>query len=158
MTLAPLLYRAAPVEHLRSVSASHARSDLDKFSNPISFDSRGASPLPAPAVSATEISRPSSTSTQASNAATVQQHQYHNQNIHTPPHSSTSVSLPGLAALASIASASSSQLRYVSRDAGREMPIVSLCSPMAAPSHVRNTSMANPLMVIDYFPIMQQQA
>ena len=112
MTLAPLLYRASPVEHLRSVSAPHPRNDLEKYSNYNSYESRGASPLPAPAVAATEISRPSSTSTQASNAAFLQQHQYNKQNIHTSPHSTTSFSLPGLSALASIASAPSSQLRY----------------------------------------------
>jgi GATA-binding protein, other eukaryote len=116
MTLAPMLYRASPVEHLRSVSAPHSRNDLEKYTNSISFESRAASPLPASisAVSAADISRPSSTSTQASNAATgLKQHQYNNQNVHTLPHSSTSFSLPGLAALASIASAPSSQLRYV---------------------------------------------
>jgi hypothetical protein len=113
MTLAPLLFRASPVEHLRSVSAPHSRNDLDKYSSHIAYESRGASPLPAPAVSATEISRPSSTSTQASNAAIVQHHQYSIQNIHSLPHSSTSLSLPGLSALASLASAPSSQLRYV---------------------------------------------
>jgi GATA-binding protein, other eukaryote len=114
MTLAPMLFRASPVEHLRSVSAPHPRNDLDKYSSHIAFDSRGASPLPAPAISATEISRPSSTSTQASNhAAIVHHHQYSNQNIHTLAHSSTSLSLPGLSALASLASAPSSQLRYV---------------------------------------------
>lgn len=113
MTLAPLLYRASPVEHLRSVSAPHPRNDLEKYSNYSSYDSRGASPLPTPAVSATEISRPSSTSTQASNAAFVQQHQHNKRTIHTSPHSTTSFSLPGLSALASIASAPSSQLRCV---------------------------------------------
>lgn len=101
------------MEHLRSVSAPHPRNDLDKYSSHIAFDSRGASPLPASAVAATEISRPSSTSTQASNAAIVHHHQYSNQNIHTLAHSSTSISLPGLSALASLASAPSSQLRYV---------------------------------------------
>jgi hypothetical protein len=118
MTLAPMLYRASPVEHLRSVPAPHSRNDLEKYSNSISFESRAASPLPIPipipALSAADISRPSSTSTQASNAANgLKQHQYNNQNVHTPPHTSTPFSLPGLAALASIASAPSSQLRYV---------------------------------------------
>lgn len=135
MTLAPLLYRASPVEHLRSVSAPHPKNDLEKYSNYSSYESRGASPLPTPAVSATEISRPSSTSTQASNAAFVQQqHQYNKPNIYTLPQSTT-FSLPGLSALASIASAPSSQLRYVadalySRDSttricppGRVLPV-----------------------------------
>src|SRR5947209_4885737 len=98
MTLAPLLYRASPVDHLRSVSAPHSRNDLDKYSNPISFDSRAASPLQPPAVSNPDISRPSSTSTQASNAAIAQQHSYITQNIQTPSHGSTSFSLPGLSA------------------------------------------------------------
>lgn len=113
MTLASLLYRASPVEHLRSVSAPYSRTELEKYGSPVSLDSRGASPLPAPTVSATEISRPSSTSTQASNAALVHQYQSSNQSIHSAPHNSTSFSLPGLSALASIASAPGSQLRYV---------------------------------------------
>ncbi|KAF7511960.1 hypothetical protein GJ744_003193 [Endocarpon pusillum] len=131
MTLAPLLYRASPVEHLRSVSAPHPRNDLEKYSTYSSYESRGASPLPTPAVSATEISRPSSTSTQASNAAFVQQHQYNKRTIQTSPHSTTSFSLPGLSALASIASAPSSQLRSFSNHAA---PSVNYASSSPAPA------------------------
>jgi GATA-binding protein, other eukaryote len=126
MTLAPLLYRASPVEHLRSMSTPHSRHDLEKYSHPISLESRCGSPLPTPAPSARDISRPSSTSTQASNGAIVHHHHHHhpynNQNAHTQPHSSTSISLPGLSALASLASAPSSQLRYVAHTSAGDRP------------------------------------
>lgn len=156
MTLAPLLYRASPVDFRRSVSAPHSRHDLEKYSNPISFESGAPSPLSAPAVSATEISRPSSTSTQASNVAIVQQQQqYNHQNIHSPPNSSTSFSLPGLSALTSISSAPASQLRYVAQDWGENVPVFHPVGPSRVfPFHTSLRLTFLPI-ITGRFPIMQ---
>ena len=129
MTLAPMLYRASPVDHLRTVSSPHLGSGLDKFSNPISFGSRGTSPLSSHAVSATEISRPSSTSTQGSHSTQHLQLQNSSQNISTLPQGCHSLSLPGLSALASIASAPSSQLRYVLHPSSTGSFLTFMCHP-----------------------------
>ncbi len=89
-TLAP--YRASPIEHLHPASREQAR-DLPSFKMANAFDD-GRQSLPA----LEPISRPSSTSTQ-------------NSIVH---HSASLPQLPGLSALASLASTNNSpQLRYV---------------------------------------------
>jgi hypothetical protein len=124
--LAPLLYRGSPVDPiLRSASA---QADFEKYNNTnpsILVDTRATSPYPAPGTFARDISRPSSTSTQSSNFALLRQHDYNNlreehrplngahytQSLHSQHNHN--LSLPGLSTLASLASASPSQLRYV---------------------------------------------
>lgn len=124
--LAPLLYRGSPVDPiLRSASA---QADFEKYNNtnpPILVDTRATSPYPAPGTFARDISRPSSTSTQSSNFALLRQHDYNNLREEHRPLNGTNyaqslhsqhnhnLSLPGLSTLASLASASPSQLRYV---------------------------------------------
>jgi hypothetical protein len=124
--LAPLLYRGSPVDPiLRSASA---QADFEKYNNTnpsILVDTRATSPYPAPGTFARDISRPSSTSTQSSNFTLLRQHDYNNLREEHRPLNGThyaqslhsqhnhNLSLPGLSTLASLASASPSQLRYV---------------------------------------------
>lgn len=124
--LAPLLYRGSPVDPI--LHSASAQADFEKYNttNPsILVDTRATSPYPAPGTFARDISRPSSTSTQSSNFTLLRQHDYNNlreehklpngapytQSLHS--HHNHNLSLPGLSTLASLASASPSQLRYV---------------------------------------------
>lgn len=97
--LAPLIYRASPIDPALRPPSSQRVQHLPPFTTAPSADDRAPSPLPPVG---NDISRPSSTSTQSSSAF-LQHH-----NINNPQ-----ISLPGLSALASIASAPSPQLRYV---------------------------------------------
>lgn len=123
--LAPLLYRGSPVDPI--LHSGSAQADFEKYNtNPsILVDTRATSPYPAPGTFARDISRPSSTSTQSSNFTLLRQHDYNNLREEHRPLNSThygqslhsqhnhNLSLPGLSTLASLASASPSQLRYV---------------------------------------------
>ncbi len=121
--LAPLLYRASPIDPV--LRTSSAQPDLENYHNTtpsIHIENRRTSPYPAPATFARDISRPSSTSTQSSNIALLRHHEYNPEQkpLNGAHHSHTSLSqhnhnlsLPGLSALASLASASSAQVRYV---------------------------------------------
>ncbi|MCJ1368113.1 hypothetical protein MMC16_007252 [Acarospora aff. strigata] len=95
--LAPLIYRASPIDPALRPPSSQRIQHLSPFTTAPSADDRAPSPLPPVG---NDISRPSSTSTQSSSAF-LQHH-----NINNPQ-----ISLPGLSALASIASAPSPQLR-----------------------------------------------
>jgi hypothetical protein len=127
--LAPLLFRASPIDSLLRSAA--AQADLEKYNNTapsLLVDHRAPSPYPG--TYAKEISRPSSTSTQSSNIALLRQHEYnntredpgplnsphYNHSLHAQHNHNHNLSLPGLSTLASLASASPSQLRYVHQD------------------------------------------
>lgn len=131
-TLAPLIYRASPIDPtLRLPSPAQAR-DLPIFATAPSADGRALSPLPPPDH---DISRPSSTSTQSSNALRQQQYQQQQNN--------SNFSLPGLSALASVASAPSPQLRYVG---SFRRSLSMLCSCIMA--HVPSMRILTELLVI----------
>jgi hypothetical protein len=124
--LAPLLFRASPIDPL--LHPASAPAGLEKYNNtaPSALVDHRA-PSPYPGTFARDISRPSSTSTstQSSNLALLRLHEYSNtREDHRPlngaPYSHSlhaqhnyNLSLPALSTLASLASASPSQLRYV---------------------------------------------
>ncbi|KAJ9212872.1 transcriptional regulator family: GATA type zinc finger [Paecilomyces variotii] len=116
-TVAPLIFRASPIDPtLHPPSSSPAQSrDLSAYSTkPASIDER-SSPRASTAAAA-GISRPSSTSP-SSNALQPGEDNRSSfgsgsgSDHNTPDHLSISPSLPGLSALASVASAPTSQLR-----------------------------------------------
>ncbi|KAJ9269064.1 transcriptional regulator family: GATA type zinc finger [Paecilomyces variotii] len=116
-TVAPLIFRASPIDPtLHPPSSSPAQSrDLSAYSTkPASIDER-SSPRASTAAAA-GISRPSSTSP-SSNALQPGEDNRSSfgsgsgSDHNTPYHLSISPSLPGLSALASVASAPTSQLR-----------------------------------------------
>ncbi|KAL2008610.1 hypothetical protein VTN00DRAFT_6804 [Thermoascus crustaceus] len=126
-TVAPLLFRASPIDPaLHSLPSSASQShDLSSYSTAShSVDSLATSPGAA-AAAAPGISRPSSTSTQSSSAFAASVGVEHNGSnsgsgsdstigstySSYPVSSSIPPSLPGLSALASVASAPTSQLR-----------------------------------------------
>ena len=115
--LAPLLFRASPIDQiLRPPSVPISEGEFERYTNVTfaSSEARGASPLPPQSLFGHSLSRPSSTSTQPSNAVTYQQSQplFHTRGASLNlPQNKYNISLPGLSALANAASATPSQQR-----------------------------------------------
>jgi hypothetical protein len=116
--LAPLLYRASPVDPiLRPASVPISEGEFERFTNVTgtSNETRAPSPQPPPSIFGHSLSRPSSTSTQTSIAPISQQFQpqFHTRGASlSQPQNKYNLSLPGLSALANAASASPLQQRY----------------------------------------------
>ena len=114
-----MLFRASPIDPiLRPASVPISEGEFERFTNGTSAsnETRVPSPLPPPSIFGHNLSRPSSTSTQASHAPVYQQqHQpeYHVRGASlSQPQNKYNLSLPGLSALANAASASPLQQRY----------------------------------------------
>lgn len=154
-TVAPLVYRASPIDPtLRAQSASEPQArDLSNYTTTSSSEDRMGSLIPTPA----EISRPSSTSTQSSNAChpssgsglhqsvAVNDNNYSSSSLHH--HSS----LPGLSALASVASAPTSQLRYVTLV--RFNSVISTDASLPSMSRILNRNLSNQETSTDFFAL-----
>ena len=102
LILPPILHGSASVD-LRGSPSQMIRSLPSLNSMSPSLEDRAPSPLPP---LGHDISRPSSTSTQSSSVLRQQQHHHQQREVNN-------VSLPGLATLASVASAPSPQMRCV---------------------------------------------
>jgi hypothetical protein len=110
-TVAPILYRASPIDPaLRSPASSDSASrDLASYSTSLPADGRKTPQLPSASEFAHSFGNPDSTPP----STTLPPLDSRQENLGLPRSNSGTTSLPGLSALASVAIAPTSDLRYV---------------------------------------------